>query len=156
MTLIRSPESTPRPYIHMPSGSRQPSAANASQLHFGGPRAVAQFRASCGLFAASRRETKNALLVGCAGSPEPTCLSLQFGEMQGDFSKLQGRRRLIQTEGLRISMGCIGLSLIQGAGRPSFHSREGRFRSAGVLRRHLRSYFNVRFRAPFGHRRMAR
>ena len=63
---------------------------------------------------------------GCAGSPEPTCLSLQFGEMQGDFAKLQGQRRLIPAEGPRISMGWIGLSLIQGAGRPSFQSREGR------------------------------
>jgi hypothetical protein len=54
---------------------------------------------------------------GCAGSPEPTCLSLQFGEMQGDFAKLQGLRRRIQAEGPRISMGWIGLSLIQGAGR---------------------------------------
>jgi hypothetical protein len=63
---------------------------------------------------------------GCAGSPEPTCLSLQFGEMQGDFAKLQGQRRLIPAEGLRMSMGWIDLSLIQGAGKPAFHSRERR------------------------------
>ena len=49
--------------------------------------------------------------------------------MQGDFAKLQGRRRLIQAEGLRISMGWIGFSLIQGAGRPALHSRERRFRN---------------------------
>ena len=53
---------------------------------------------------------------GCAGSPKPTCLSLQFGEMQGDFAKLQGRRRLIQAEGLRISMGWIGFSLFREQG----------------------------------------
>ena len=66
---------------------------------------------------------------GCAGSPKPTRLSLQFGEMQGDFAKLQGQRRLIPAEGPCISMGWIGLSLIQEAGRPSFQSRERPFRN---------------------------
>ena len=70
------------------------------------------------------REPKNARLGGCAGSPKPTRLSLQIGEMQGDFAKLQGQRRLIPAKGPRISMGWIGVSLIQGAARPSFHSRE--------------------------------
>ena len=56
-----------------------------------------------------------------------------LGEMQGDFTKLQGQRRLIPAEGPRISMGWIGLSLIQGAGRPSFHSREGRFRNTAPM-----------------------
>ena len=45
-------------------------------------------------------------------------------------------------------MGWIGLSLIQGAGRPSFYSREGRFRNtAGDIHA---AQFNVRFLAPFG------
>jgi hypothetical protein len=96
-------------------------------------------------------------LGGCAGSPKPTCLSLQFGEIQGDFAKLQGERRLIPAECPRISMGWIGLSLIQGAGRPSFHSREGRFRNtAPVFFGDIHAaQFNVRFWVPFGHRRMA-
>ena len=55
-----------------------------------------------------------------------------LGKMQGDFAKLQGQRRLIPAEGPRISMGWIGLSLIQGAGRTSFHSREGRFRNSSA------------------------
>ena len=52
----------------------------------------------------------------------------------------------------------IGLSLIQGAGRPSFYSREGRFRNtAPVFFGDIHAaQFNVRFRAPFGHRRIAR
>ena len=68
-------------------------------------------------------------------------LSLQFGEMQGDFAKLQGQRRLIPAEGPRLSMGWLGLSLVQGAGRPSFHSREGRFRHTApvFVRGHSRS-----------------
>ena len=71
---------------------------------------------------------------------EANCLSLQFGEIQGDFGKLQGQRRRMPAEGPRISMGWIGLSLTQGAARPSFHSREGRFRNtAPVPRRHSRS-----------------
>ena len=78
--------------------------------------------------------------------------------MQGDFAKLQGQRRLIPPEGPRISMGWIGLSLIQGAGRPSFHSREGRFRNtAPVLFGDIHAAsFNVRFRALFGHQGVAR
>ena len=45
-------------------------------------------------------------------------------------------------------MGWIGLSLTQGAGRPSFHSREGRFRNtAPVLGDIHAAQFNVRFRA---------
>ncbi len=101
------------------------------------------------------REPENPRLVGCAGSPKPTCLSLQFGGKQGDFAKLQGQRRLIPAEGPRISMGWIGLSLIQGAGRPLFHRREGRFRNtAPVFFGDIHTaQFNVRFRAPFGHRR---
>ena len=46
-----------------------------------------------------------------------------------------------------MSMGWIGLSLIQGAGRPSFHSREGRFRNTAPLffgDIHA-AQFNVRF-----------
>jgi hypothetical protein len=35
-----------------------------------------------------------------AGSPKPTCLSLQSAEMQGAFAKLQGQRRLIQQKAL--------------------------------------------------------
>ena len=72
--------------------------------------------------------------------------------MQGDFAKLQGRPRLIQAEGLRISMGWMGLSLIQGAGRPSFHSREGGFGSALFFGDVYAAHFNVRFQAPFGAR----
>jgi hypothetical protein len=96
---------------------------------------------------------------GCVGSPKLTCLSLQNGEMQGDFAKLQGERRPIPAEGPRISMGWIGLSLIQGGGRPSFHSREGRCRNS--VRRCSSATF-TQFSsmsasgAPFGHRRMAR
>ena len=44
--------------------------------------------------------------------------------MQGDFAKLQGQRRLIPAEGPRISMGWIGLSLIQGQG--DHHSIAGK------------------------------
>ena len=104
------------------------------------------------------REREKSRLGGCAGIPKLTCLSLQFWEMQGDFAKLQGQRRLIPAEGPRISMGWIGLSLILGAGRPSFHSREGRFRNtAPVFFGDIHAVqFNVRFRAPFGHRSMAR
>ena len=63
---------------------------------------------------------------------------------------------LSQQKGARISMGSMGLSLIQGAGRPSFHSREGRFRTTapvffGAIHA---AQFNVRFGAHFGHRRM--
>ena len=63
-------------------------------------------------------------LGGCAGSPKPTCLSpCKMGGMQGDFAKLQGKRRLIKVEAPRIS---IGLDRSR-AWRPSFHSKEGRF-----------------------------
>ena len=104
------------------------------------------------------REPESPRLVGCAGSLKRTCLSLQFGEMQGGFAKLQGQRRLIPGEGPRISMGWIGLSLIQEAGRPSFHNREGRFRNtAPVFFGDIHAaQFTVRFWAPSGHRRMAR
>ena len=118
---------------------------------------VAQFRASCGLFAASRRETKNTRAGWlCWQSGANPSLPAIWG-VQGDFAKLQGQRRLIPAEGPRISMGWVGLSLIQGAGRPSFHSREGRFRNAApVLFGDIHAaQFNVRFRAPFGHQRMA-
>ena len=40
---------------------------------------------------------------GCAGSLLPTRLSLQTWEMQGDFAKLQGKRRPIAAESLSIS-----------------------------------------------------
>ena len=78
--------------------------------------------------------------------------------MQGDFAELQGQRRFIPAEGPRISMGWVGLSLIQGAGRPSFHNREGRFRNtAPVFFGDINAaQLNVRFRASFGHRRLAR
>ena len=66
--------------------------------------------------------------------------------MQGDFAKLQGRRRLVQAEGLRISMGWIGLSLIQGAGRPSFHSREVDLEAPVFFGDIYAAHFNVRFR----------
>jgi hypothetical protein len=61
--------------------------------------------------------------------------------MQGDFARLQGKRPLIPAESPHISMGWIGLSLIQGAGRSSFHSREGRFRNTApvFLQGHSRS-----------------
>jgi hypothetical protein len=65
-------------------------------------------------------------MYGCADSPEPTCLSLQFGKMQGDFAKLQGWRRLFPAETHRISMAWMALSLIQEQGDESSHSREGR------------------------------
>jgi hypothetical protein len=75
--------------------------------------------------------------------------------MQGDFAKLQGQWRLISAEGPRISMGWGSFSLIQGAGRPSFHSRE--VDTVAVFFGDIHAaQFNVRFRAPFGHRCMAR
>ena len=96
---------------------------------------------------------------GCAGSPKPTCLSLQFlRKCRVILPNCRDPRRLIPAEGPRISMGWIGLALIQGAGRPSFHSREGRFRNTAPLffgDVHA-AQFNVRFRALFGHRGMAR
>jgi hypothetical protein len=104
------------------------------------------------------REPENPRLGGCAGSPKPTRLSLQFGEMQGDFARLQGQRRLIPAEGPRISMGWIGLSLIQEQG--DHHSIAGKVdfetprRCSSATFMQLNSMF--RFRAPFGHRRMAR
>src|SRR4029078_10123043 len=85
---------------------------------------VAHFRVVPERLASVAREPENARLGGCAGSPKPTCLSLQFGEIQGDFAKLQGQRRLIPAECHRTSMGWIDLSLIQGAGRP--HSIAGK------------------------------
>src|SRR5665809_139925 len=48
--------------------------------------------------------------------------------------------------------GLVGLSLIQGAGRPSFHSREGGFGSALFFGAIYAAHFNVRFQAPFGAR----
>jgi len=73
--------------------------------------------------------------------------------MQGDFAKLQGQRRLIPAEGLRISMGWIGLSLIQGQG--DHHSIAGKVDlEASVFFGDIyAAQFNVRFRAPFGHQR---
>jgi hypothetical protein len=47
---------------------------------------------------------KTTRLDGCAGSLEPTRLSLHFGEMQGDLAKLQGKRRLTPAENLGISI----------------------------------------------------
>jgi hypothetical protein len=44
----------------------------------------------------------------------------------------RGQHRLIPAESPRTSMGWLGLSLFQGAGRSSFHSREGRFRNTAL------------------------
>ena len=78
--------------------------------------------------------------------------------MQGDFAKLQGQRRLIPAEGPRISMGWIGVSLTQEQGDP--HSIAGKVDLETPRRCSSATFhagqFNVRFRAPFGHRRMAR
>src|SRR4029450_850609 len=54
-------------------------------------------------------------------------------------------------------MGWVGLSLIQGAGRPSFQSREGLRSSArrGPPATITTAQLNVRFRAPFRHLRLA-
>jgi hypothetical protein len=50
-------------------------------------------------------------LAGCAGGPRLTRLSLQIWEMQGDFTELQGNRRLYPEESLGISTRWIALSL---------------------------------------------
>ena len=44
------------------------------------------------------RELENPRLGGCAGSQRPTGLSLKNWEMQGDFGKLQGKRRFSPAE----------------------------------------------------------
>lgn len=52
--------------------------------------------------------------------------------MQGDFARLQGQHASSRHKTPASQRVWIGFSLIQGAGRPSFHSREG---SAQILRR---------------------
>ncbi len=56
--------------------------------------------------------------AGCAGSLLPTRLSLQSWEMQGDFAKLQGKRRPIAQH-----LRALGSPL------PTLTSRENRFHS---------------------------
>jgi hypothetical protein len=63
--------------------------------------------------------------TGCAGSLKPTRLSLQSGELQGDFAKVQGQSRLKSSRRRPRLNGLDNLSLFQGAGRPSFRGREG-------------------------------
>jgi hypothetical protein len=54
----------------------------------------------------------------------PTSLSLQFGEMQGDFDEMQGGGKRNPAETLWISEAWMGLSLLQEqGGYPSLAGR---------------------------------
>ena len=59
-------------------------------------------------------------LVGCAGSQEPNCLSLQFGEMQGDFCQFAGTSPSNPSRRPSHPRGWIGLSLTQEQGDHKF------------------------------------
>jgi hypothetical protein len=45
-----------------------------------------------------RSEAKMPRLAGCAGSPKPTCLSLQFGEMQGDDRAVLSQQKALKSQ----------------------------------------------------------
>jgi hypothetical protein len=93
---------------------------------------------------------KNYLVWLCCQSEANLSLPAIW-EMQGDFAELQGRRRLVPAEDPGISMGWIGVSLTQEQGDP--HSIAGKVDLETPRQRFHAAHFNVRFRAPFGHRR---
>src|SRR6266568_2117099 len=73
-------------------------------------------RAVCATRRNSEQETR---LVGCGCSHIPTSLSLQFGEMQGDFRKMQGgaRRNLAKSHQISIVWMASPYSSEQGRSR---------------------------------------
>jgi hypothetical protein len=75
-------------------------------------------------FAKVGREPETLRLGGCARSLEPTGLSLQFGKCRVILPNCRDSIILSQKKPSHLN-GWVGLSLIQGAGRPSFQSREG-------------------------------
>jgi Tripartite tricarboxylate transporter family receptor len=77
------------------------------------------------------RANTTTLREGCGGcSPHRTCLSLQFGELQGDFHKMQGGGRRNLAKSHQISIAWNGISLLKRAGK----SRENNLCSAGWWR----------------------
>jgi|GraSoiStandDraft_24_1057298.scaffolds.fasta_scaffold868519_1 hypothetical protein len=54
----------------------------------------------------------------------PTGLSLQFWDMQGDSSEMQGSAARNLEKKHHFSMGWMVFSLLKGAGRPSLPSRD--------------------------------
>jgi hypothetical protein len=77
----------------------------------------AKMPANCGLFARDREPPVRIGLRGGGCSPHRTGLSLQFGQMQGDFRKMQGGGRQNLAKSHQISIAWNGVSLLKRAGK---------------------------------------
>ena len=90
-------------------------------------------------------ERENPRLGGCAGSPKPTRLSLQFWELQGDLAKLQGQSLHIPAEDPLHLSGLVGFLPNSRSRETKILSREGRI---GIT---VPDFFEINSRVINGH-----
>jgi hypothetical protein len=96
------------------------------------------------LFRKVGREPENFRLGGCAGSPKPTCLSLQFGKCRVILPNCRDSAVLSQKKA--VNLNGLGKSL-PNSEQGDHHSKAGRVleapRAGGALPRHHTAQLNV-------------